>query len=283
MRTSNRNGRLIWKIFRVAVLSYIGLVVLLYFLQSKLVYHPTAELEAAPGDVGLSYKDVRLAAPDGSKLHGWYVPADNATAAVLFCHGNAGNISHRLQTLSQWNRLGASVLIFDYRGYGQSEGKCCEQGTYEDAAAAWQYLVDQCGFSPRQIIIHGRSLGGSVAANLAADLDDGRKPAGLIVESSLTSAADLGAEKFFFLPVRWLCRFGYDTVTAVGRAGCPVLVIHSREDDLIPFRHGRKIFDAASNPKRFVEISGGHNNGPWVSQPKYGRALEKFLETCTGG
>ncbi len=252
--------------------------VVLYYLQSKLVYQPTAELQGVPRDAGLTYRDVWMETSDGVKLHGWYVPAEDARATVLFCHGNAGNISHRLDTLAQWNRLGADVLIFDYRGYGQSEGKCSEDGTHRDATAAWEYLTGRCGLSPGRIIIHGRSLGGSVAAHLAARMT----PAGLIVESSFTSIPDLGAQKFFFLPARWLCRFGYDTVAAVQKARCPVMVIHSRGDDLIPFEHGRKIYESAPGPKRLVEISGGHNEGPWVSEPKYARALEAFAVTCIG-
>jgi len=256
-----------------AVIIYAVIVALAAMLQSRLVYFPTSQWETTPDAIGLRHEDVTLTAADGVKLSAWFVPAARAKGAVLFCHGNGGNISHRLETIATWNGLGADVLIFDYRGYGRSEGKPTEAGTYLDAVAAWDWLLQRRGGEPNGVIVHGRSLGGAVAAHLARS----RRPAGLIVESSFSSIADLGAELYWFLPVRWLCRFDYATAEYVKGVTCPLLVVHSRDDDMIPLRHGRRIFAAATQPKEFLEIHGSHNGGFIESMDAYEPALRRFL------
>ena len=251
---------------------------MLYFLQSKLIYYPTREIEVTPAAAGLAYEQVALRAADAVLLGAWFVPAEDARGTVLFCHGNAGNISHRLDSIRIFHDLGLSVLIFDYRGYGTSEGKPSEQGTYLDAEAAWAYLTEARRVGPSRIIVFGRSLGGAVAARLAAD----KAPAGLIVESAFTSIPGLGRELYWFLPVRWICRFRYATAEYVRKINCPILVVHGREDEIIPFRHGERIFEAARRPKRFLAISGGHNDGFLVSRDVYQAGLEQFLRDVVG-
>jgi hypothetical protein len=221
---------------------------------------------------------VALVTADGLKLHAWHVPAKDAAGTVLFCHGNAGNVSHRIETIAVLHKLGMNVLVFDYRGYGKSEGRPTEEGTYRDAEAAWAYLVETRGEKPQRIVIHGRSLGGSVAAHLAMD----RTAAGLIVESSFYDITELGAELFRWLPVRWLSRMKYKTAEYVKGARCPVLVIHSREDDMIALHHGQKIFDAAPQPKRLLEIHGGHNSAFLDSSDIYNPALRQFFAEVLG-
>jgi fermentation-respiration switch protein FrsA (DUF1100 family) len=172
---------------------------------------------------------------------------------VLFCHGNAGNVSHRLDTLQFFRSLGLGTLIFDYRGYGRSDGSPSEKGTYRDAEAAWRHLVEQRQIPPERIVILGRSLGGAVAARLAAD----QRPGALVVESAFTSVPDLAARMFPVYPVHLLARIRYNTLKWIRRVHCPVLVVHSRDDEMIPFRHGRRLFEAAPEPKEFLELRGG--------------------------
>lgn len=247
--------------------------------QSRLVYYPTRKLEDTPADWNLTYEDVWLKASDGVKIHGWYVPAAKPRGTLLFFHGNGGNISHRIETLEIFNRLGLNVLIVDYRGYGLSEGKPSEDGTYRDAEAAWDYLTQQKAVPPENIILFGRSLGGAVAVYLA----EKKHPAGLIVESTFTSIPDVGAKMFPFLPIRWLCRIKYDSAARIANVGCPVLSIHSPDDDIIRYEFGRALFDKAVEPKRFLEIEGSHNEGFLCSIIAYQNGLDEFIRQCLPG
>jgi len=281
-KSSRRRKGAGWTALRVVrglVLAYVVVAILAWALQSKLVYFPEREVPVTPADLGVRYEEVPLTASDGTKLSAWFVPAPNEKGVVLFCHGNGGNICHRLESLGVFHNLGYSVLIFDYRGYGRSEGSPSEEGTYLDARAAWENLVTARKIPPERIVLFGRSLGGAVAAKLASETS----PAGLIVESSFTSIPDVGAERFWFLPVRLLCRYKYNTAKAVGRAGCAVLVIHSRDDDVTPFAHGRRLYEVATEPKEFIEISGTHNRGFLTSGQTYTTGLGRFLGRCTGG
>jgi fermentation-respiration switch protein FrsA (DUF1100 family) len=270
--------RLLFPILRILLLAYAGFACILFIFQSRFVYFPMKDIEGTPEEFALRYEEVFFSAADGVKLHGWFVPANRSRGAVLFCHGNAGNISHRIPSVHAFNRLFLDTFIFDYRGYGKSEGKPTEAGTYLDAEAALEYLTNQRKIAPEKIVMFGRSLGGSVAAHLAA----ARTPAALIVESSFSSVGDLGAEMFPLLPVRIISRFDYNTREYVQKADCPVLVVHSRDDDLIPFRHGERIFEAASEPKEFLEITGSHNSGFMDSMPDYMDGLDTFISKYLG-
>ncbi|WP_405226748.1 alpha/beta hydrolase [Lentisalinibacter sediminis] len=268
------------KLLSILLGFYLLFVGLVYAMQGRLLYLPNLpgrELDATPADIGLAYEDVQLTADDGVKLHGWFVPAaDSARGTLLFFHGNAGNISHRLESISQFHGLGLDVLIIDYRGYGQSEGSPSERGTYRDAEAAWQYLTEERGVAPSRMVVFGRSVGGAVGAWLAAN----REAGALIVESSFSSLPALAGELYWFLPVRWLSRFRYPTAEYVAAADCPVLVIHSREDDIVPFHHGRAIYESAGEPRRFLELSGPHNGAHVLSEERYLDGLREFLATA---
>lgn len=266
----------IWMLARIGVAAYIGLCLLLYFRQGHMVYYPCADITLSPGDGGLAYEDIVCFAADGERIAGWYVPAPEAKGTVLLFHGNAGNIGHRLHIMGLFRSLGWDVCIIDYRGYGSSTGQPTEAGTYRDARAAWTYLVQERGLRPDQIVLHGRSLGGAVAAALAAEVH----PAGLILEATFTSMPDLGQKLYPYLPVRWLCRFKYDTLARLPSVRCPVLVAHSRQDDMIPFRQGERLFAAAREPKTFVAQEGGHNDGEDHTEPNYRAALVQFLDRC---
>ena len=247
----------------------------MYLQQPAMIFFPDRQLHATPADWGLEYEDVSFAAEDGVQLHGWYLPRRGATRVLLFFHGNAGNISHRADSIAIFHRLGLNVFIFDYRGYGRSEGRPDERGLYRDASAAWRYLTASRGFDSDKVVLFGRSLGGAVAANLAADVQAG----GLILESTLSSASDFARSVFPVLSRLVRLRYDFDTVAGVQAASCPVLVLHSREDEIMPFQLGEKVYLAAREPKVFVEISGDHNSGFLRSQPAYETALRDFTAT----
>jgi fermentation-respiration switch protein FrsA (DUF1100 family) len=267
-----------WSALLAALVGYTGLLLLVYFFQSGLLYLPHTPgraLTADPSQVGLGYEEVWIATPDGERLSGWWVEAPQRRGTLLFCHGNAGNMGHRLDSLRLFAEQRLDVLIFDYRGYGRSSGRPSERGTYRDARAAWGWLTRDRGVPPREIVLFGRSLGAAVALELAT-----RVPAaGLVLESGFTSVPDLGAELYPFLPVRLLSRFRYDSLSRVGRLTMPLLVVHSRDDELIPFAHGQRLFQAAPQPKTLLAMRGGHNDGFLVSGADYRKGLDTFLDT----
>ena len=254
---------------------YLVIVSLVYIFQSKLLYFPDKNIVADPEFYGLEYEEVKFKTADDFILHGWYIPVDSAKYTLLFCHGNAGNISHWLESIKQFYNLGLNVFIFDYRGYGKSEGNVSEQGTFKDAEAAWKYLVTEKNTDSQNIIIFGRSLGAAIACHLATH----QKAAALIMESAFISVPDLAAQIYPFLPVRWLSRFEYNNLENIQKIKCPVLFIHSKKDEIIPFSHGERLFAAANQPKQFLEINGSHNDGFLVSQGKYLAGIMGFLES----
>lgn len=257
---------------------YAAVVLLAWLFQARLLYLPSAIVEATPADRGMAYEEVSLETTDGVRLAAWHVPAEPARGTLLFLHGNAGNISHRLESIAQFRELGLSVLIVDYRGYGRSEGRPSEAGTARDARAAWSYLVEQRGIPPERIVIFGRSLGAAVAAELAR----GRSPAAVVLESPFTSVPDMAQAVYPFLPARWLARIRYPTVEYVREIQAPVLVIHSEEDEIIPFAHGRAVHAAARDPKRLLRIRGGHNTGFLESDESYRAGIDDFLTGMAG-
>lgn len=254
------------------------LVAFLWVRQESMLYlpgMPSRQLVASPADIGLHYEAVRIRTGDGEELDAWFIPAEPERAVLLFFHGNAGNISHRLDSLRLFHALGLSVLIIDYRGYGQSTGKPSEQGTAEDARAAWRYLVEDRAVPAERVIVFGRSLGGAVAAVLAAE----HRPGGLIVESAFRSVPDLAAEIYWFLPVRRLARIEYPVERKLRSVQAPLLIVHSRDDEIIPFHHGEVLYRAANAPKQLLELSGGHNDAFLRSRQRYVEGLEAFLHS----
>ncbi|MBI3552201.1 MAG: alpha/beta hydrolase [Elusimicrobia bacterium] len=237
------------------------------------LYIPDRVLTAHPGSFGLKYEELHLRAVDGPLIHGWFVENEPGSPVILMCHGNAGNISYRLDKLRIFRRLGASVLLFDYRGYGRSTGSPTEAGTYRDAEAAYDWLASVKKVPPGRIILCGESLGNAVAIEMALR----HKPRGLIVESAFTSTVDMGKLVFPWLPVEWMVKYRYDNLAKLPRVGCPVLVMHSRQDDIIPFTMGRRLFEAAREPKTFFEMRGNHNEGFLETGAAYVEALRDFL------
>ena len=263
----------IFRILCILVVLYLCVCLLAYVFQEKLIYHPASHVRSTPAALNLEFQDLHLASTEGRKIHAWYVPCKDARGAVVFCHGNAGNLGHRLATVRLLHRFKLSALLFDYQGFGRSEGTPNEANTYQDAEAAWRHLTVTARIPADRILIWGRSLGTAVAVELASR----HAPAGLVLEAAFTSLADVAGKHFFWLPVRWLCRNDYDSLSKVPGLTCPKLFFHSPQDEVIPFHLGRRLFEAAAEPKRFVRIRGDHNSGFLVSERDYVRAVETFL------
>jgi hypothetical protein len=260
----------------VLLLGYSAVLVLVYLFQERLVYFPEMgrEIRATPPAVGLAFEDVHLQTIDGETIHGWWVPVQEARGVVLILHGNAGNISHRLDYLAMFAALGYTSLIIDYRGYGRSSGSPSEAGTYRDAAAAWEHLIVTRQVASHTIVLFGESLGGGVASWLAA-----RQPVGaLVLASTFTSIPHLGAPVYWFLPVRLLARIHYDNVAHLRRVRAPVLIAHSPDDEVIPYAHGQALFAVANEPKQFLMLAGGHNEGFIFTRRTWVQTLGTFLE-----
>jgi len=256
------------EIAAVLLIAYSVLGWTLYFMQPTFLYKPLRSVYYTPEELGLDFEDVTFKSSDGLKLNGWYVPAENSRFTVLLCHGNGGNIMHRLDSINLFYNLGLSCFIFDYRGYGNSQGKPTEEGTYLDAIAAYKWLIEEKKISPDNIIIFGRSIGGSVAAKLATKL----KVRSLIIESTFTSFTDMGRKFYPYMPIRLFARFSYKTIDYIKKVHCPVMIIHSRNDEIVPFEFGLELYEAANEPSEFVEIFGCHNDGFLVSGEIYKEA-----------
>lgn len=256
------------------LLCYLLFLLFLFLGQDSMLYIPgDRTLRMKPSDIGLKYEDVRLETADNVVIHGWLMTVDKPKGVVIFCHGNAGNISHRVDNLRLFAELGFSVLIFDYRGYGQSSGKPTEAGTYLDGEAVYDYLVEVKEIKPEKIVVFGRSMGAAIATYIASK----RKCGGLIIESAFTSVPDIGQQLYPFLPVRLLSRYSYDSKARLKTIHCPVLVAHSPNDEIIPFSHGEQLFQVANQPKSFLTMKGGHNDGYYTTGKYYFDELDKFL------
>ncbi|MCY7332217.1 MAG: alpha/beta hydrolase [Pseudanabaena sp. CAN_BIN31] len=272
-------------VIRILFFAYIGLAITLYIGQSNLVYMPSKDVIETPETVGIKFTNVQIKTKDNVNLTAWFVPAkDNdriGKGVILFCHGNGGNISNRVSYLPIFKELGLATFLFDYRGYGKSEGSPTESGTYSDVEAAWQYLTQEKQIPPQKIIIYGESLGGAIASYIAqtTSLQDLQNTAGgLILASTFTSISDRASELYPFLPIRWLSRFSYNSIDRLPTIKIPVLIIHSTDDEIIPFNHGDRNFQAANQPKKLVKLRGDHNGGFLDSLETYRAGLNKFIQ-----
>jgi fermentation-respiration switch protein FrsA (DUF1100 family) len=247
----------------------------LLIFEKQLIYFPSRAHDATPAALGLAHEEVRLTAPDGVRLHGWFLPAPDSRFTVLVCHGNAGNVSHRLdRALLMQPRLRADVLLFDYRGYGASEGAPDEEGTYRDARAAYGWLRDR-GAPARRIVLFGESLGSAVALQLGLEVE----AAALVLESPFASIPEMARAVYPFLPLWPFVRTRYDNVGKAPRLRLPLLVTHGDRDEVVPFAQGRKVFEAAPEPKRFFAIAGaGHNDTYFVGGDPYWAEIRAFLD-----
>ena len=285
--------------------------------ERKFVFFPTAVIELTPSDAGLEFEDVYFVTDDGTRLNGWYVPAprpesdissntgntntnidtntdtpsssndlgsaDTPEVTILWFHGNGGNIGHRVGDLALISRrLGVNSFIFDYRGYGRSEGKPSESGVYRDARAALDYLTSRSDVDPEGIVFFGRSLGTAVAVELAEELAEesvgGKTPYGMILVSPLTTLKDMARALHPLLPLHLLVGSRFDSLSRIGNVHCPLLVIHGENDEIIPLEQGRELFEAANSPKRFLSLPAtGHNDSFSGSGAELWQSLDNFL------
>jgi uncharacterized protein len=256
----------------------LAVTALMLVFERRLIYFPFRNLELQPGALGLRHEEALLVAEDGVKLNAWLLPLAGARRTVLLCNGNAGNMGYRLDRAREMQRrLGVSVLLFDYRGYGKSEGSPDEAGTYRDARAAYRHAVEAKGVPPQDLVLFGESLGAAVAVQVALE-----RPAGaLILESAFTSIPDMARAAYPFLPpVGPLIRTRYETLAKVPQLALPLLVLHGERDEIVPFAQGGRVFEAAGGPKRFFAIPGaGHNDTYRAGGEAYWRALGEFLDS----
>jgi len=265
----------LFRLVLIGVLTYLAVFVGAYLFYDRLLYQPTAEIAITPLEAGLRYEEIDFRAADGVWLNGWYIPSRGEDSmAVLFFHGNAGNISYRLESARIFHRIGMDVFLFDYRGYGKSRGKPSEEGLYWDGRAALD-VFRRKGHDLSRIVFFGRSLGGAVAAKLATE----QTPEALILESTFTSLADIGRRYFPFLPTGQIVGRAFDTKACLADINCPVLVVHSPDDEIIPYRYGEALFEAAREPKAFLRIKGDHNGGFILTGEDYRLGLKEFIDS----
>ncbi len=256
------------------LLLYLAVCAAAFLFQRRLLYLPGPAPSATPASIGLEHGELLLRAADGTRLGAWWIPAPDAWAGALVTHGNAGSIEHRLHIARAWHALGVDCLLLDYRGYGASEGSPHEQGLYLDAEAGYDELARRLaerGLGPERIVLHGESLGGAVAVELALR----RAVGAVVIESAWSSLGELAARLYPFLPVRLLLRERFDTRAKVGSLSAPLLVLHGRRDEIVPFEHGERL--AAAAGAELVELSGTHNAGGFALDPSARVRVEAFL------
>lgn len=262
----------------LAAIAYAAYAISKFLTQASHIYHPSADIIGTPASAGLKYEDIYFYSEPKIRLNGWWIPGPGDKTILVF-HGNGGNISHRLELIKIFNQVGLNVFIIDYRGYGRSQGLPSEKGTYRDGMAALSYLTGDRGLGLDKIIIFGRSLGGPIAAELAAVFT----PGGLVLDSTFTSIKDMGKHLYPSLPVRRFLQFDYNTLKSVAKVKCPVLLMHSKQDGYIPYHHALRLYQAIESEKELVTIAGTHSNGYLISAERYRKSIEKFIgliENC---
>jgi hypothetical protein len=273
-------------VIRILAFAYIGLAIALYLGQSNLVFMPSRDVIETPEILSIKFENIQITTRDNVNLDSWFVPAkDNdlvGKGVILFCHGNGGNISNRISYLPIFRELGLATFLFDYRGYGKSGGTPTEEGTYTDVEAAWQYLTQERQIPPQKIIIYGESLGRAIASYLAqknSQQNGNDNAGGLVLASTFTSISDRAAELYPFMPIRFLSRFSYNSIDRLPSIKIPVLVIHSIDDEIIPFHHGERNFQVANQPKKLVRLRGDHNSGFLDSLETYRNGVNEFIQS----
>lgn len=259
------------------IIIYVIVIILLIwgyvkYIELRGIFFPAKTVEYTPAAIHLQFEDVYLTAEDGVKLHGWFIPHESAAHTLLFFHGNAGNIGHRLDKISMLHNIGINIFIFDYRGYGKSQGRPSEKGVYFDAYAAYKYLVNTRHVYPEQIILYGESLGTAVAIHLAKDVRVGA----LILEGAFSSGKDLGGVIYPFIPKIFLPD-KFDSVTKIKEISAPKLFLHSTDDEIVPIALAKKLFMCAPENKYLIELSGGHNSAFIDSQDRYISGIAAFI------
>jgi fermentation-respiration switch protein FrsA (DUF1100 family) len=260
------------KVIIVALAIFGALIFALRYIENRTLFYPTKEISSYPDRDHLKFQDIFFKASDGTELNGWFIPYENSKYTILFCHGNAGNISHRIGKLRFFHDLGCSVFIFDYRGYGKSRGRPSEQGIYKDAEAAYGYLLSR-GIASDRIIGYGESIGGAAMVDLAVK----EKMKAIILDSTLTSVKDMIEGAYKSVPY-WVFSTRFDSEAKIKSIKIPKLFIHSLNDEIIPFRLGKKLYEVAPEPKDFLQIRGGHNSNFYESEELLRKRISQFIE-----
>ena len=258
---------------------YISICVVLFFMQDRILFK--AEKWRAglptPADIGLKFEEgfLQSGSRNAERICFWFVPNQSARMTVLVAHGNAGNLSHRLELIKTLYGFGLSVMAFDYCGYGKSAGRPSEQALYEDIRAAYEYLVKEKKIKTDNIIIYGRSLGGAAAIDLARDLNKGR----LIVDASFSNLYDISGKLYPYLPVRWLLKYEFNSIEKIKGIRVPALFVYSKEDELIPLSMGKALFDACPSEKQLLVLEhGSHNDVFFKDRERFFSVLRGFIE-----
>ena len=268
--------RMLASIIIILATFWFGSIAMVGLRQHDMVYFPDKVLTGTPSDYGMSYEEVWLHSEDRTALHGWFMPSDEPSdVAVLFFHGNAGNVSEFIPFYKVFHQMGFPVFTIDYRGYGMSKGEPSEGSIYADAIAAWDYLTEKLWYEPDKIIIVGYSLGGTVATSMLDHID---RPLTVAVLSSFTSVYDMARERFPWLPISWIQHIYFPTETFLANYDGPLLVMHGTDDEVVPFAIGKKLFDQApSTQKEFIQLPHGHN--VYLDEPElFQRHLRTYLQ-----
>ncbi len=243
------------------------------YIENRVLFYPMKEIEFTPGFEGLSFEDVYIKTEDNIEINGWFIPDNKAKFTLLFCHGNAGNIGHRLEKITLLREAHLNIFIIDYRGYGRSRGRPSEAGIYLDAEAGYDYLVNERKVRPEHIILYGESLGCAAVIHLAAE----KKAGALIAEGAFTKGRDMARRIYPFLPA-FLFSDSYNSLAKIRKIAAPKLFIHSKNDEIVPFALSEQLYNAAAEPKRFQELFGGHNTAYMESREKYVSCIAEFVE-----
>jgi len=256
------------------ILLVIGFIILfIRYIETRGIFFPEKEIKVYPSVLNLPFEDIYIKTEDGARINGWFIPRSNARYTLLFFHGNAGNIEHRLDKLVMLREAGVNIFIIDYRGFGKSEGRLTEEGFYLDANAAYNYLVNSRKIRPEEIILYGESLGTAVVIDLASKV----KVAAIIVEGAFSGGRDMARKIYPFLPA-FLFSNKFDSLKKIKKVQAPKLFIHSINDEIVPFALADKLYQAASAPRELIELIGSHNTAFLDSKEKYVSSIGLFIE-----
>jgi len=266
--------------FQFIIIFFLIIVFIFFYIkyfEKKGIFYPSSKIEITPQSLGLDFEDVYFLTDDGVKINGWFVKKDDAPFIILFCHGNAGNISHRVEIINMFNKVGFGVFIFDYRGYGNSKGRPSEFGMYLDASAAYNYLVKERRIPQDKVIIYGKSIGANVGIQLASRACPGL----LIVDSGFTHAFDMAKVIFPLLPkfiFRYIISVRFDALSKIKKISTPKLIIHSKDDEIVPFKLGEALFSQAMSPKEFYITRGSHNETIFLYEDDFILRITEFVK-----
>ena len=245
-------------------------------MEQKSLYYPSRTMAETPDALHIDYENIEITTPDGTKLHAWFVRHPQAKTTVLFCHGNAGNISHRLFRIKFFHNLQANVLLWDYRGYGKSTGRPSEKGLYQDVLAVCDYLITAKNIPVESIIAYGKSLGCAVVTELSRHREIGY----LVLESPFISVTQIAQEMIPWLPMKYIIRQKYDNVGKLAVSAVPKLILHGRYDEIIDYHHAEMLHQQAAGPKTFLSFDGGHNDIIYVTSQEYKKVFQKIMKNC---